>query len=282
MNADGRDGWNGFWFAEEPWRNIAAARILLAATALWVVLSRFDLPSVLQFPPEMLTYASPAVRLRFAIVFPIAVERFLYALLHLSLLATLFAIRIRICAFASGVLLYHFQPFETLIWTSNPYLRGLTIPALGLFILSFFPEIDLRDAATVPRWPLALIQVLVAELYFFAGYSKLITSGFQWASHENIRRWLLLLEQAYGPTNHPWGYWAASVPLMPEAIGWFGIAFELLFPVTLLWRRTRIVFIPLAVMFHLANAVMFHIVLQELSILLVFVDWQAVTDRMRR
>ncbi len=285
MSVEWRQRWDGYWFAPEPARNIAVARIILALTALWIVLSRRDLPAVLEFPPEMLEFATLGVRLRFAIVFPIAVERSLYALLHLSLICVTLGYRPRVTAFMGGLFLYHFQPFETLMWTTNPYLRGLTIPALGLLILAFFPEIDrarFRILESLPRWPLLLVQWIVVEIYFFAGYSKLITSGVQWMSHDNMRRWLLLLEQTYQPSPHPIGYQLASIPGVPEALGWAGILFELLFPVTMVWRRSRIVFIPLAIMFHLANAVMFHIVFQELPVLLLFVNWSAMSERIRK
>ena len=47
--------WDAFWHAPTSARNLAIARILLAGTALWMVLSRVDLPGVLAFPAEMWT-----------------------------------------------------------------------------------------------------------------------------------------------------------------------------------------------------------------------------------
>jgi len=277
MFTEGLAGWNAFWFAPEKSRNLAVARILLAATALWIVLSRRDLPSVLQLPSEMLQFVPFLARVRFGILLPIAVERVLYLLLHIALLTAIVGFHSRISCFVSGILLYHFQPFETLIWTTNPYLRGMTIPTLGLLILSFFPDTDRirwNGSETFARWPLLLIQTLLAELYFFAGYSKLITSGLQWAGHENLRRWLLLLEQTYGSTSNPIGYRIASSTLLPDGIGWFGVLFELLFPLTLFVKRSRMAFVLLAIMFHIANVFVFHIFFQEMPLLLLFVDWQ--------
>ena len=62
--SSGTSAWARFWYGPEPARNLAAARILLAATALWVVLSRHDLPGILAYPPEMWAGVSPERRVR--------------------------------------------------------------------------------------------------------------------------------------------------------------------------------------------------------------------------
>ena len=83
--SSGPSAWARFWFGPEPARNLAAARILLAAAALWVVLSRHDLPSIAAYPPELWAGVSPERRLRFLMVFGAGLERALYAVLHAAL-----------------------------------------------------------------------------------------------------------------------------------------------------------------------------------------------------
>ena len=51
------------------------------------------------------------------------------------------------------------------------------------------------EGGPVPGWPLRLVQVLFCGVYFFAGYAKLWQSGPAWAAPENMRRYLLLLNQ---------------------------------------------------------------------------------------
>lgn len=278
-----RNRWAAFWHAPTSARNLAAARALLAGTALWIVLSRVDLPGLLSFPPEVWAGVSPARNARFFLGAPLLVERLLYGALHLALLAATFGVFPRVACFLGGLLLYHFAPFETIIRSPNPYLRGFTIPTLGLLILSFTRGTDAlqwlpRRAAgtppTLPGWPLRLIQVLFCQIYFFAGYAKLVTSGLAWPTVENVRRYLLGLNQ--GLATHPvssLGYAVAELPWVCAFLGWAGLAFEFLFPLVLFSRMARLLLLPLALLFHAGNALLFRIFFPNIFLLLLFVDW---------
>jgi HTTM domain len=266
---------DAFWFAEESEANVTMARVLLCATALWVILSRFDLPSVLGYPSEMWAYVTLAQRIRFAYLLPLGVERALYVLLHVTLLCALFGVLPRLTCTLSGLLLVHFAPIETILWTPNPYLRGLTIPALGLLVLGFAGRRETR------RWPLLLTQLFFAQIYFFAGYAKIFTSGFAWIDASNVRRYLLMLSQFLGFDIHSAAYMIAPHPWICAAIAWSGITFDFAFPVVLFWPATRRVVLPLAIFFHVANIVFFHIVFQEGVLLLLFIDWQPLAERIR-
>lgn len=290
--SSGASGWSRFWYGPEPARNLAAARILLAAAALWVVLSRHDLPSLLAYPPELWAGVSPERRLRFLIVSGVALERGLYALLHVALVCALLGVGSRVACFASGLLLYHFAPFETIIRTANPYLRGLTIPCLGLLIVSFSRCGDAwaawpRPAGAPPpsaeyRWPLRLVQVLFCQIYLFAGWSKLFVTGWSWASAENVRGHLLALNQALvSPPAASWGYALVRHPAACAALAWAGLALEFAFPLVLFSAAARRVLLPLAALFHLANSVLFRIFFQNVPLLLLFVDWDALARRVR-
>jgi hypothetical protein len=276
--------WSRFWYGPEPARNLAAARILLAATALWVVLSRHDLPSILAFPPELWAGVSPERRLRFLMVFGVGFERALYVLLHVALVCALLGVGPRVACFVSGLLLYHFAPFETIIRTPNPYLRGLTIPCLGLLIVSFSRCGDAwalwpRPPKTPPpsadyRWPLRLVQVLFCQVYLFAGWSKLFVTGWSWDSAENVRGHLLALNQALvSPPAASWGYVLARHPAACAALAWAGLVLEFAFPLVLFSATARWVLLPAAAAFHLANSVLFRIFFQNAPLLLLFVDW---------
>jgi hypothetical protein len=285
--ASSPSGWARFWYGPEPARNLAAARVLLAAVALWVVLSRHDLPSMLTYPPEMWAGVSPERRLRFLMVFGVGFERVLYALLHAVLLCALVGLWPRVACFTAGLLLYHFAPFETIIRTANPYLRGLTIPCLGLLVMSFSRCGDALALWPRPprvaapsgeyRWPLRLVQVLFCQIYLFAGWSKLFTTGWSWASAENVRGHLLALNQALvAPPAASWGYVVAAHPLACSALAWAGLALEFAFPLVLFSTRARWVLLPAAAFFHAANSVLFRIFFQNAPLLLLFVDWEAV------
>jgi hypothetical protein len=249
-----------------------------------MVLSRVDLPGVLAYPAEMWTGVGAARRARFFLGAHVDVERTLYALLHATLLAAIMGIRPRITCLVSGLLLYHFAPFETIIRSPNPYLRGLTIPTLGLLILSFAPDVNTwrlfprrsDERSETPAWPLRLVQVLLCQIYFFAGYAKLVTSGLAWPTAGNVRGYLLLLNQGLSnaPAASP-GYALADMPWACALLGWGGLAFELVFPLVLVSRGARLVLLPLALAFHTANGLLFRIFFQNVFLLLLFVDWDA-------
>lgn len=277
-----RAAWQGFWFREESARNLAAARILLAGTALWMVLSRPELPEIAGLPPELWTRVSPERRLRFLMLGGVGVERPLYGVLPMALVAALAGILPRASCLLAGLLLYHFAPFETIIRSPNPYLRGLTIPTLGLLVLSFSRCGDAlragsRGAVAASweyRWPLALVQVLFCQVYLFAAYAKLVTSGLSWAAGENMRGYLLLLNQGLmSEPGRSLGYALAEQRWACSALGLAGLVFETAFPLVLFSRRARRVLLPLALVFHLGNSLFFRIAFQNLPLLLLFVDW---------
>lgn len=282
-SAEWKAAWQRFWFGEEPARNLAAARMLLAGAALWMVLSRPELPEIAGLPAEFWTRVSPARRLRFLMLGGAELERVLYAALTVALVWALVGILPRTSCLLAGLLLYHFAPFETIIRSANPYLRGLTIPTLGLLVLSFSRCGDALSpgsrgrrggACWEYRWPLALVQVLFCQVYLFAGYAKLVTSGFEWASGENMRGYLLLLNQGLmAEPGRSLGYALAEQRWACSVLGMAGLAFESAFPLVLFSRRARLVLLPLAVLFHLGNSLLFRISFQNLPLLLLFVDW---------
>lgn len=293
--------WERFWYRPAPAVDLAVLRILLAAVGLWMVLSRHDLPGMLAFPAELWRNVTPERRARFLMVLPLGVERALYWALHGTLVCALLGVRTRLACFASGLLLYHFAPFETVIRTANPYLRGFTIPCLGLLILSFARSGDAmtlagalrrrRQRASRPappdeaayRWPLALVQVLFCQIYFFAAWSKLATTGWAWLEAGNIRGHLLVLNQALtADPEASWGYALARHPLLCALVAWTGLLFELAFPLVLVSERARRVLLPLAAVFHLANSLLFRIFFQNAALLLMFVGWDALWRRARR
>jgi hypothetical protein len=56
-------------------------------------------------------------------------------------------------------------------------------------------------------------------------------------------------------------------------VGWAGLAFELAFPLVLVSGTARLVLLPAAFAFHLANSVLFRIFFQNVPLLLLFVNW---------
>ena len=288
--ADLRQGWTRFWFRPESAVNLAAARIVVAGTALWIVLSRPDLPGILAFPDAIWRTVPRLHRVAYLLVFSLTTERILFGLLVLFLLMALIGWQARFACLTSGLLLYHFAPLETLVWTPDPTLRGLTLPTLGLVILSL-SACDRVLSARAPkslvplvtpehRWPIRLLQILMAEVYWFAGVAKLRSGGLTWLSAASLQRYLLGYSQLYGiGGGTPLGYRMAAHPAFCSLLGLSGIAVELLFPLVLVSRRAAGILVPLAFLLHVGIALLLHIVFLEAPLLLIFADWSRLCRR---
>jgi hypothetical protein len=277
-SADVREAWSRFWFCDDAPLNLAIARVLLAASALWVVLSRPRLPSLIGFPVLWET-VPVARRIRFLLIENAGVEHALWVLLHIVLMLALFGIASRWSCLASAVLLYHFAPMETMFRNGNPYLRGFTLPVIGFVILAASASAG-RLRASPPagwqhRWPLALMQCVIASLYVFAAYSKVVTSGFAWVQPVNIHNYLLAIGQMDGSTT-PLSLAIARHPLLCGVTAVGGILLECAVPAALFSRRAALMLVPVLVLFHIANGVLFDIMFQNLPLVLILVDWQSL------
>jgi hypothetical protein len=233
-----------FWFQPAAPFGLIATRGLLAAQALWIVLSRPDLAGLAAWPPELWAGVGATLRLRYAVM-P-GLEPVLFGLLVASLAAALVGLLPRAACLISGLLLYHFAPFEEILTTSvGPYLRGLTLPTLGLLILAAVPAPS-RQGAPSPdyRWPVQLVRLLLAFQYLGAGIGKLHV-GLHWASAANIQRMAAVFLTYEAPP--PWGRWLLAHPGAAAAAGAALLALDFVFVLAIVSRRAARVILPLAV-----------------------------------
>jgi hypothetical protein len=286
--------WNRFWFAESPATNLAAARIIIGVHALWILLSR-DFAGVAALPPEFWDGVSTAARWRY-LLFPghAGVEQVLYIAAAIALAAVIAGWRPRVTCAISALLLYHLAPLETIIWTSNPYERGLEISVIALLVLAAAPCADAWSLQARPasgagawsadyRWPLVAIQLVIAQIYLFSGYAKLYRVGPEWISAENMARWLQVFNQQdqvavfQGP-----GAWLAQYPAATLTIAVAAIALDLGFIAVLFWRKARAWLLPAALCFHLGILICMNIAFLNAPQLLVFLNWDGIRQRLAR
>lgn len=104
----------------------------------------------------------------------------------------------------------------------------------------------LAPATPVPGWPLQLVRVQVALTYWLAGYAKLILAGPGWADGATLQFYLLL-------RGEPLGGWVAQSPELCRLLAALSLAGELAFPLVLRWPRLGWLFVPAALLFHLAS-----------------------------
>jgi vitamin K-dependent gamma-carboxylase len=146
-----------------------------------------------------------------------------------------------------------------LIEQSN-YMNHLYLICLLAFVALLIPanrafSIDARRnpavrASTTPIWTLWLLQAHMAIAYFFGGIAKI--NG-DWLRGEPVRTWLQSgsLAKQLGPAfqNEFWVYF----------ICYGGLLFDLLIVPFLLWQKTRVAALLIAIGFHLSNAYLFDI-----------------------
>ena len=284
-----RARWDALWFVPETPVALAAARIVFALQALWILLSR-DIPALSALPDAFWTGVSATARWRYLLWegHP-GLERALEAVAVVALAGALLGVYARVCCAVAGLLLYHLAPLETLFYTPSPWAKGLTIAVLGLIVLAVSPcdgALAWRRGSETPRepweygWPLRLLQLFVALPYLFSGWAKLMYAGPAWASAANIRAWLLLSNQddQLAVFTAP-GLWIADRPALCLLMGAAALAFDLLFVLAVFFPRSRRVLLPAAVAFHLGILFTQNYFFLSMPLLLVFVDWNAIRNR---
>ena len=272
--------WAHVFFRPAHPLGLVAARTIVCTQALWILLSRPDLPELSAWPDAFFDLAGRGLALRFGIVgLPLAVERGLFLLLHGALLAALVGLRPRISCLAAGLLLYHFAPFEELIARlPHTAFGGLTVPTLALLLLSFAEPPSRRAAPAADyRWPLALIQLLFSFSYLFPTLAKLRFSGPGWFSAETIHYYALGNATV---TGAPLAAWVAAQPLLCGAIALGTFLVEMSAPLVVVFPALAAAFVPLALAFHLGIVLVIGYFFPSLPLLLLLLDWDALGRRL--
>ena len=145
---------------------------------------------------------------------------------------------------------------DTALYQNHLYLIStlaflmILVPANGALSLDARRNKQLRSA-TLPAWCLWLLRFQLGIPYFYGGLAKLNSDWLLRA--QPMRLWL-----NEGAAER------LGLPFLREAwvaygISWGGMVFDLLIVPALLWRRTRIPALVLAVLFHLTNSGLFSI-----------------------
>jgi hypothetical protein len=167
---------------------------------------------------------------------------------------------------------------------------GFTITVPALVILSFAPCGDAwavgrrRGAEPAPAWeygwPLRLVQLLLCQVYLFAGWAKLVETGPGWVSVETVQRYIL--QYAQNDTFNLFtslGTWIADRPWLCLTAAIVALIVDFGVISLLAWRQARRWAIPLIAAWHLLIALSFNIAFLEAPLLLLFVNWSGRRDR---
>jgi hypothetical protein len=272
--------WNDFWFRPASPAGVVAVRFIIAANALWILLSRPTLPSLFSWPDAFHARIDLFLRIRYAFfLVPPAVEWTLFVLLHVALLCAMFGIRPRASCFVAGILLYHFAPVENMLWyLMGPYFSGLTLPVVALLVLAFAEPPGAAGARSSEyRWPVALIQIIFAGNYFFAAISKARTAGLGWVSADNVRG--MAMASLTLETPPPLAERIAASPAACWTIAIVTIVVEWLFILVPFSRIAAAILVPVAFVGHIGIVFVLGIVFLAMPCLLIYVDWEWLADR---
>ena len=153
--------WNAVWFRNGSRHNLAAARILIAAHALWILLSR-DLASISGIPEAFWAQVPWTREWRFLLFHghP-GVEHLLQGLAVVALAAVVLGIVPRLSCLVAGLLLYHLAPLESVYWIGSAIERGFEISILALIVffvlgLVFLLQLRGRKLREEPAAPASL------------------------------------------------------------------------------------------------------------------------------
>jgi hypothetical protein len=259
---------------------VTACRVIVALNALWIVLSRPDLPGVMRWPAAFWRNVGWPIRVRHLLVpLPDAVERTLYVLLVVALFLAILGVVPRLSCLIAAILLYRFAPLEGIFTiTTGPHFRGLTIPVLVLTVLAFAKASD-KDRSPSPdyRWPLMLARVLVAWIYVSSGIAKLRDVGLSWISAEQFQR--LVQSLALPEYTAPWADFFAQHERLAAVAALAGFVFDFVVLIALFWPRTARVVIPAVLLSHLFIWEVFGVYFLSAPLLLLFLPWESVDDR---
>lgn len=292
-----REACRTWFFAPAGPVPVAVLRIVASVTALWVLLSRDLAPA--SAAPDAIWAEVPAGRSWRFLIVPghETVEWSLQWIAIVLLIAVALGIAARAASLASCLLLYHLAPLEGPVFGTDADMFPLTLPILSLLILSQTRSADalgvvrprVHEASWEYRWPIAAMQVIVASVYVFAGYSKVVAILLRCLrttcleAVEGARFEFIYMSLGIEHRLLPWSPALAFADPRWFWLIWAGILlFEIGFVAALWNSRARRVLLPLAVLFHLFTFVQLNIFVVVPAFLVVFVDWDRRTPMANR
>ena len=128
--------------------------------------------------------------------------------------------------------------------------------------------------------PLRFVWLLVGLIYFFPGFWKLWSSGFDWAFSDNLSLQMHAKWLEYGDWT-PF-FRLDQHPLLSQAAGFLTIVFEISFVFLIFFPRVRLLAPLGGLLFHTLTYVFMVIFFNVTAVYVAFVDWSALSMRLGR
>lgn len=283
--------WRRRWFPDAPLADLAIARVLVVAAVLYLngSLRFFNVARApaLTWDPIPLFAALGATQPGAATV----------TLLHQTTTVALVAAALGLltnaallCAFVLQLVLEGFlNSFGKVTHATIPLLHAMLFFSLAPCGRVWSLDALLRRAwrrwrglpteqsrrSRFARWPFELLLVELAFYYFDAGLSKLAASGLAWMDGATLQYSLVKLGGAVAAVVAPHLWLCALLSVA-------ALAFELGFPLAIVFRRLRPWFLAAGVAFHLGNHVLLDLIFWPvLAVYPLVVPWSTVVARLR-
>ncbi len=126
-------------------------------------------------------------------------------------------------------------------------------------------------------------MVVVAFAYFFAGYWKLVVSGFAWVTSSNMR-WVLYASSDAQPVPNGLALFIADRAWLAHWVAALTLLVEIAFPIVLFVRRARVPFALATVALHAGIWATMRLDYwpAAATVVIVLIDWPPLVDRLRR
>jgi hypothetical protein len=239
-------GWNRFWFSPSRPGGLGVARIYFYAAMLWLT---WDL-DISNWYHVSRVYWFPMESFRWLGLTPVSPER--AAMLQLAFKACLamacMGFLTRFNCVLSALMAFYLCGLE------NNFVRvghGFTLPVILCGIFAFGDagadwSVDTllrKKFGWKPRpaesgdytWPLQLICMTFALVFFGAGYSKLYRSGLEWIFSDNFSN-MLVMHHYFSPPPLDWGLWIAQHQWLCVIMAFSAVMLEICAPLGL-WNN---------------------------------------------
>jgi hypothetical protein len=179
--------------------------------------------------------------------------------------------------------------YQGLVRSFGHFNHDEIIGVYFLIVLAFSPcadaiSIDSRRKSIVRKpgfaygYPILLMQCLLAWSYFSSALIKLRVSGFSYLNPDNLP--VLAIWQSLDNLHDYHFRLAFYLPAMrqytPMVVA-LVLVWELVFPLAVIWKRSRWVILGFGVLFHLATLFLLNFLFfYHIAMYVVFVDWQRV------
>lgn len=183
--------------------------------------------------------------------------------------------------------------YQGLLRSFGHFNHDEMIAVYFLVVLAFTP---CGDAFSVDSWrgrtkkdrpafayayPILLMQLLLAWVYFSSALIKLRVAGWKYLSPDNLPALAIFhsLDNLHD-TAFRGAFWLPQVrEYLPYAVA-FVLIWELLFPLAIFFRRLRWVILPIGVVFHVSTVFLMNIAFwHQLVMYVVFVNWDRLKTK---